>query len=419
MRKLIKIMFFYYILKNMTSVVLSTVQVTTDAYASLYLSNVTFSTISLSWQNVSSNSSDFRIVDASNSAAGTDVSGTISVSAGSTGSYTVSSLVPGTAYKYYLERYEIDTWIRQTSTNSLIDYVEATTYSTSTTLNVSSTSAQCFWNNPIVGQRYRVTVEKSDDQSTLIERTIGSRDETGEVIFGDLEQGVSYILKISVEEGNAYYEIAQETFTTSSAAAMEVVEGPMASYIVLDWTSSVDGKGSNYRIVNRVSGSGSDSDSILVESSTDTVATIRNLTPGESYVFVLQRLELDGTWDDQTQISTTALTSSLSVSSIGSTTIELSWSQISSNSEYEILYSSSGGTIGSGRTSDLYAILRDLSPGTSYTLQLVTYELGEAVGLASLGTSIPGSTSGMNLNKIHGLIVALALVLFFIMRRKF
>lgn len=64
-----------------------------------------------------------------------------------------------------------------------------------------------------------------------------------------------------------------------------VVTGPFASYMDIDWSASVDGQGSNYRIVNRVG----ESDNVLVESSTETKATIRDLQPGSEYRIVLQR----------------------------------------------------------------------------------------------------------------------------------
>jgi hypothetical protein len=122
-------------------------------------------------------------------------------------------------------------------------------------------------------------------------------------------------------------------------------------------------------------------------------------------------LELDGTWDDQTSVATTALTSSMSVGSIASTTLEVNWTPISSSSEYEVMYSAEGGTVmGSGRTTDLVAILRDLSPNTSYKLDLVTYELGETVGISSLGASTEKSFAqsyGMTIAGVIALVLAL------------
>ena len=382
----------------MSTVVLDTVKVVTDAFAGLYLDKVSFTTVTLSWQNVSESASDFRIV-LSADITGSQEYPSIAVNSGATGSFTVTNLSPGNTYKFYLERYEVDTWIRQTSTSSTIDYVQATTFSLGVTVSTSSTSVRATWANPIEGQRYLVTcLDLAESQDAMLETIMTNtgdspgrqfvtvNDKTADVMFSDLTQGETYIMAVYVMETEAV-SLWSQKFQTSAAAAMEIVEGPMASYIVLDWTKSVDGQGSNYRIVNRTNNG---SDSILAESTTDTLVTIRNLNPGESYKFVLQRLELDQTWDDQTEVATTALTSSMSVSSMGSTTIEVSWTPIYPGSEYEVIYSSGLGystVTGSGRTTDLKTILRDLSPGTSYKLDLVTYELGNAVGIASLGMS--------------------------------
>ena len=400
----------------MATVVLSTVTVTTDAYAVLSLDEVTFTTISLSWKNVSPNAAIFRIMNDVSQ----DVSGEISVDAGKVGSLTISALSPGTTHKYYLERYELDSWVPQTSTTST-DFIEVSTYDvTGLTITTSSTSANIVWNSPVSSQEFTVTVGRNSSPNEILQSYQAT---TSSAILSDLDQGVSYIVQIIVTENDQDFILVAQTFTTSSAAAMVVVEGPMASYIVLDWTDSVDGKGSNYRIMNRKSGS----DTVLAESSTDTLVTIKDLIPGSSYVFVLQRLELDGTWDDQTEVSTTTLSSSMSLLSVGSTTLELSWTPISENSEYEIQYSpfSGGSSSSSGRTYDLKTSLRDLSPGTNYTTKLITYELGEAVGLASLGAlmydSVGSSASygvGIVLTKLNILASVFALVLILILVRR-
>ena len=421
----------------MSRVVLDTVDVKTDAFAGLYLDKVTFTTVTLSWRNVSKFASDFRIVLVGSGSSSLQEYPSVNVSSGATDSFTVTNLSPGNTYNFYLERYEIDTWIRQTSTSSTIDYVQATTFSLGLTLSTSSTSVLATWTNPIQGQRYFVTCldlvsEKSKELSKISDAmmtTTGDRpggkfitvdDKTANVIFSDLTQGQTYFMTVYVmETANQAISLSSQKFETSAAAAMEIVEGPMASYIVLDWTKSVDGKGSNYRIVNRTNGSDTNgSDTILAESSTDTLATIRNLTPGESYKFVLQRLELDKTWDDQTEVVTTALTSSMSVSSVGSTTLEVSWTPIVAGSEYEVIYSSGLGysTIsGSGRTTDLRTILRGLSPGTPYKLDLVTYELGGTVGIASLGLSTDRSFTQKY--AIIGVVITI-LVLFVVAKLK-
>ena len=136
-----------------------------------------------------------------------------------------------------------------------------------------------------------------------------------------MNQGDVYQLSLFVQEGSG--EITQVSkssgvdgvieFIPSVSAAIVVESGPFASYVELDWSDSVDGTGASYRIVSRDTSSGSDD--VVIDSATITNATIADLTPGTSYIFVLQRLELDGSWNDQSQSLITTPTTSISIGS--------------------------------------------------------------------------------------------------------
>ena len=102
----------------MTSVVLDSLSATTDAFAGLYSSNTSYTSATLEFTNVSQTSADFRVVDDSENV----YESAISVGGGSKGSIVAKNLTPGGSTMFYLERYEVDSWIRQTSTSSL-DYV--------------------------------------------------------------------------------------------------------------------------------------------------------------------------------------------------------------------------------------------------------------------------------------------------------
>lgn len=82
-----------------------------------------------------------------------------------------------------------------------------------------------------------------------------------------------------------------------------------------------------------------------------------------------------------------------------------------SGASYEIMYTAgSGSPIGSGQTQELSTVLRNLKAGTGYELNLVVYELGQAVGLATLGmTTNKGLFSPSNL--MLGSIVLLIVLL--------
>ena len=264
------------------SIVLDTKSVTTDAFAGLSLGDVTYSTVSLSWKNVSSSSAQFRIVDDASFE-----SESVEVDGGSIGTQSVTGLEPGTSTKFYLQRYEVDTWIQQTSSTSGIDYVISSNHDSSLTVVTGSSSASLSWSNPtnVSSPTYIVKYLESGASTETNASVSGTQS-----VIPDLDAGKSYVTRLYVQEGSVISLLDEVSFTTSSSVAMTISDGPFASYIDLDWTDSVDSSGSNYRITNRTSGG----DDVLVDSSVTTSATIRDLIPGDTYVFVLQRLELDG-----------------------------------------------------------------------------------------------------------------------------
>lgn len=103
----------------------------------------------------------------------------------------------------------------------------------------------------------------------------------------------------------------------------------------------------------------------------------------------------------------------MSVSNVGSRTRQVDWGAISSTSEYEVFYTTKCKTVGNGRTTSLSATLRDLTPSTSYKLELVVYELGGAVGIARLGLATNKSflQSSHGLMTVGGITVLVALMI--------
>lgn len=384
------------------SIVLDTKSVTTDAFAGLSLGDVTYSTVSLSWKNVSSSSAQFRIVDDASFE-----SESVEVDGGSIGTQSVTGLEPGTSTKFYLQRYEVDTWIQQTSSTSGIDYVISSNHDSSLTVVTGSSSASLSWSNPtnVSSPTYIVKYLESGASTETNASVSGTQS-----VIPDLDAGKSYVTRLYVQEGSVISLLDEVSFTTSSSVAMTISDGPFASYIDLDWTDSVDSSGSNYRITNRTSGG----DDVLVDSSVTTSATIRDLIPGDTYVFVLQRLELDGSWEDQSQITTTTLSTSVGIGSVGSRTLEVSWGSLYEGADFELLYNGTS----SGRTSETGVIIRDLDANTAYTLELVVHELGEAVGLSTLGMTTNKSLTQRSLPVVIPAAIIIAVILLIIMKSR-
>lgn len=401
----------------MTSVLLDTLTVTTDSMASLAPEKVSFTHAKVVFRNPSNTSAEYRVVSTDISEAPLLTSSVTSVPSGGNGEITVFPIAPGTSNKIYLERSEADEWVRQTSASDL-DYILVSTPTSSISVTAGSTSAKVTFPTPVADANYAVAIEE-DGASGREEGTVTIQDGFGTAIFTGLKKFQKYTIGLGVMYPQSilddFSDILHDDagillhsleFTTSEAAEM-VLAGPFASYMGLDWSASVNGQGSLYRIVNRVG----ESDDVLVESSTETNATIQDLQPGSEYRIVLQRNEYGGSWSDQSEVTATTLTSSLSLLSAASKTLELTWTGMYPGASFEIMYSAgSGSPKGSGQTQGLSTVLRNLNAGVNYELNLVVYELGQAVGLARLGmTTKNGLFSASNLK-----LAAIALLVVFL-----
>ena len=294
------------------SVTLDTKTISTDAFSGLTNSYLTYTTAGFSWVNVSSSAATFRLVLPDTGFSSEE----IVVGGGATGTYELSGLQAGSEGVLFLERFEVDTWIRQTSSTSGVDYVQVTTLDTSVSMSVGSASASVSWNNPGVTGDYVYSLEIVNQNGVQFSSIITDHS----AIVPNLVQGDTYSMRLYVTEGSGQPTQIGKTsgvnglieFSPSLSAQIEITDGPFASYISLDWTASASDSSAEYRVVSRDTSSGNDD--VLVEKSTSTSAIIADLIPGTSYIFVLQRLELDGTWADQSQtIISTPTTSILSL----------------------------------------------------------------------------------------------------------
>lgn len=357
----------------MTTVIVSRTTVKTDAFAGLSLDSVTYSTVTLSWTNVSSGVATFRIV-------GKSTYEDVVVPGGEKGTYTVTGLTPKSTQNFYLERFEIDEYVRQTSSTSGLDYVSASTYSNDMSVSTGSSAVKLSWTNPGLPAtaEYLVRYTQTDRESYTSEKASG----TSHVISG-LEDGVDYYVQINALENGEMILLDEEVFTTTSNVAMEIVN-VYASYVELDWADSVEGSAINYRIVSRAPTTKLNStkeDIVIVENTEETEALISVLTPGTTYRFVLQRLEVDGNWEDQNTAVVKTLSTDLSIGSVGSKSMMVSWSNMYPGAVYEVFYNNKS----AGQTTGTEMVLKNLESDTEYDIELAVIELGETVGLAKLG----------------------------------
>lgn len=389
----------------MSAIPLDTLEVTTDPYAGLAVDQVNFTHAKVKFTNPSTTTAKFRVV----TDVAPDTEGVV-VDANQEGEIIVKPLAPGTSNKLYLERYEVDQWVTQTTASSSLDYLVVSTPTTSLSVTTGSTSARLSFPNPVADADYAVTLYEGEDESGLVKKGTVTQGENGagSVVFSGLQKNRRYTAHLDVSYPSGVIEeftLDTQSFTTSEAAEITMT-GPFSSYMHLDWTASVDGQGSNYRIVNRLDSG----DDVLVESSHETKATVKDLEPGSQYRIVLQRQEVNANWSDQSEVLATTMTSSLSLASVASATLELSWTALYSGASFEILHSTgSGEPVGSGQTQELSSVIRNLKAGTNYELTLVVYELGMAVGLAKLGMKT--NSKGIFDKKLTMGVIALIVIL--------
>ena len=365
-------------------VLLDKVTVTTDPYAILSIVAFGYTSVKLSWTNVSSESVTYRVADES----GTPVTEEIELSGGSQNASNILDLTQGTTYKYYLERNEFGEWVRQTSSTTGVDYVQFTTLDTSLSVSVGSSSATVQWPQPPVTSNFFLDYTDSVTGTT---KTVPLVDliRNGDVVkanLSGLETSRNYSVVLKVNEGSVH-ELASLSFTTSESSSL-VIEKTYASYVSLYWSGDASGEEDGEADYKIIGGIGSDTSQTYIESTTSLSGNITGLIPGEVYVFTLQRLEVNGSWSSQATVQTTMLTTPLNVESVGSESVKLSWSPLYTGAQYELRYSINSGSqdvFEDGLITGSEAIVSSLQSSTAYDFELYIYELGSPVGLATLG----------------------------------
>jgi hypothetical protein len=393
------------------SVLVDTITVTTDKFAELSQRDITYTAVTLRWFNQSTDSADFRIVNEQ----GVQVSDVVTVEGRSSGDKAsgqgetrVTKIKQLSVQKFYLERMEHDEWIRQTSSTEGLDYVLTTMKSTSVSTSIGSHSAIVQWTDEYEGAQYTVKTPAG----TFTNADMVTNDGIKSLTLTGMNPSTQFRVVLSVleesDEESGAVTLWNKQFKTSEAATFQVDE-IYASYANVSWSKdgldSAEGLGSqeedgvaDFRVLAKVSSE--EKWAVVVESTPETInsATIEGLEPGFEYDLKLERLQLDGSWVQQVVISMSTVISSMSIQSIGSRSIEVSWTPLYDGAVYELTYTSGDeGTklFGDATLSETDAIIKDLTPNTAYTIELYVIEEGERVGVATLqlGSSVEAKTS--------------------------
>lgn len=390
-------------------VLVDSVTVKTDAFSQLKQSDVRYTTSTLTFRNPSSDSVIYRVTQGD---ARTVVASDITVAGNGTGTANVTGLLPGTTYRFYLERNEHGDWIQQTSETSGIDFVVTTTKKTSVSTSVGSQAVIVEWD-----YQYDAEYTFTFGPTVYTNAEITKSGDIHRLIVSDLEEGSSYTGTLQVKEGTLH-TLAVVNISTSVSATFQV-DSIFASYADISW--SADGMGASeedgvadFRVLGKESSVSTFSE--FVASTPDTInsATISDLKPGTQYDLKLQRLEVSGSWSDQASITLTTKTTSLNIQSVGSKSIEVDWTSLYEGAVYELQYGIPGQsprTFGNSSTTANTAVIKELESGTEYTIELYVLEEGRLVGVATvaLGSGVTTTTS-TNYTLVGGVGIAAILV---------
>lgn len=404
----------------MTSVLVDSITVTTDKFAELSQSNITYTTADLSWVNVSSDTVTFRIVNE----AGTPVSSQVIVPGSESGSASIIGLPQQSTNKLYLQRNEHDSWIQQTSSTSGIDYVLTSVKKTSVSTSIGSQAAIIQWTQQHDTASYTLSVTDSSGSTvTFPNSSVVTENDQHAITIPNLTTGSTYSVSLTVDElkedGTSGVVLWTSNFSTSDAATFQVDE-TYASYASVSWTA--DGAGltesdgvADFRVMGKKASESSYSEYVPSTPDTTNAAIIDDLLPGTQYDLKLQRLGVTGSWNDQVQITLTTKSTSMSVQSVGSRSLEIHWTSIYSNAIYQLKYQAAGGVVNTyndGNIQTVQAILSGLSPNTEYGIELFVVENGGLVGVAKLALGAAnGAKTSRDFVLIGGVSVAIVAVL--------
>lgn len=388
----------------MSSSVLTQVNATTDKFAGLDVAVALHTLAILKWNHQSNIPAKYRIVDDAGKVYGDNL-----VAPNSTGKFAVKNLVPGSTTKFFIDRFELGDWVRQSSDSSL-NYALVSTRAIALTVAVLPGAIEASFPNPISGINYRMDYVAMSDGAAMEAPLIVGADSATASISG-LTKGETYKITLSSIESGDTSAIAEKIIKFGFKPVAMVAPNVGASIASLSWASP-DGAEHVYRLMHRVDSS----DTELTPPSKEMNVSLTGLAPGKAYDLVMQ-IQNGGNWEDVGEVIVTTVTTKLSVTSVMSRTIRLDWAPLYKGAKFEIVASKNGETEAMGQTLDTTQVVRDLESGTKYTMTLVVYEGGEPIGLSSLGmTTNSDGSEPLPYMKI-GIVAAILLIVTFIIMR--
>lgn len=420
-----------YVVENNENHLVSTLDTETQIFPprSVVLSRYTSILMSFDSPEETNTSYYFR-TDIKGSSGGFAVSGT------ETATRDVRELSPGVSYKITLYRHELGAWIIQKRGADLPTHITQSTLSApGVSTSIGASTAMLMWTQGYASGWYQVEIFNGSIggggssvilyQDSEISGSSSAAGNERSVIIPSLPKDTEHHFILSVKEPNRQgtdqiIELAKGDFRTSKGSTL-VVDDVFASYADLSWVpgdvQEEDGV-AEFKIRKMEIPTGSYTDATGWIPHTVTTQRLSGLKPGTGYKFALLRKGLDGTGKTHAIVTTSTSgipETSLQIESVTSSTILAKWDAVYSGAQYLLTYSKPNDTpttVGTGATTQTFALITGLEPNTVYNLSLYIIEGGSPVGLAmgTLGSTLgKGSLSSFKL--MGGLATIAALVL--------
>ncbi|XP_073485015.1 tenascin-X-like [Aquarana catesbeiana] len=340
---------------------------------SLAASNITTTSVSLSWLQPTGNASSYQIQIQENP------SFSIIVNSPTT-SYTIQNLVPGNYYTFLVSALVGGNSIRGDSSVT-VNYTIPEKVQSLAASNITTTSVSLSWLQPTGNaSSYQIQIQENPSFSIIVNSP------TTSYTIQNLVPGNYYTFLVSALVGGN--SIRGDSSVTVNYTIPEKVQSLAASNITttsvsLSWLQPT-GNASSYQIQIQEN----PSFSIIVNSPT-TSYTIQNLVPGNYYTFLVSALVggngIKGDSSVTVNYTIPEKVQSLAASNITTTSVSLSWLQPTGNaSSYQIqIQENPSFSINVNSPTTSYTI-QNLVPGNYYTF-LVSALLG--------GNSIKGDSS--------------------------
>lgn len=362
----------------MSTVVLDTKTVKTDAEAAMRYVRATFTTVSFAVKNPSRSTATFRLVSGSENYTNlTPRSAAVGIAAGDAATLVAVKLQIGTSYNFFLQRDEADSWVRQgegdaKKTHSISD------------LNVSTSSAAAVVSWPMTHTgEYSVDVSVERNVTSVVPE-LDSDTRRYTAVFGSLKSGTEYGVQVRFTEnigsGTATTVVAKSSFVPSPRANLEV-DAVFASFVDLSWDDGDVGDDEADGEADFMIQAYSQNDktwSVVMDWTPDTTKTTSatGLAPGSTYTIRLSRRGVDGKMVVQQQKEVTTKTTDLRASARWSTTLTILWDQLYDGAVYKWRLAPKGSEGPVQQTTDTRVNVHNLIPDTDYTFDLFIAEKG-------------------------------------------